>query len=189
MEIRSFLAFELPNAIKGEISRVSKDLRQSRINAKWVKIENIHLTVIFMGNISLNDMDSIKGEVNKSCMESGTFDVSLKGMGCFPGPKNPRVLWLGLDGDFEKMTIFRDKLQKSLLKFGIKQEKRPFRPHLTLGRFRKKVSDRSVLQDCIYSYNDLKSPAFSLKELILFKSELKTGGAVYTKLAIFPLKG
>ena len=95
---------------------------------------------------------------------------------------------LGLYGDIERMGSLRDGLQESLRPFGIKQEKRTFRPHLTLGRFRKVGRGLNHLEALFARHESLISPACPLNELILFKSDLKPIGAVYTKLTTFPLK-
>ncbi len=189
MEIRSFLAFELPWDIKNIVARVSGELRNSPLDVRWVKVDNIHLTVVFMGTIQMKDLKAIGDEVQKVCLKHGSFDVLLKGMGVFPNRRNPRILWLGLDGDLERMSYFRDALQKNLTSFGIKEEKRSFKPHLTLGRFRKSNKKGSQLDELQLNYKDLMSPVCSLKELILFKSDLKPAGAVYSKLESWPLLG
>lgn len=189
MKIRSFLAFELPSEIKKVVARVSEELRQSTLKARWVKVDNIHLTVVFMGNIETEDIPAIAQGVNEVCQTFGSFDLSIKGVGCFPNRSNPRVLWLGLDGDLEPMSDFRDALQGNLTGFGIKEEKRKFKPHLTLGRFRKPKKMDSNEEQLLSKYEDLSSPVCSLKELILFKSDLKPTGAVYTKMEAWPLTG
>jgi 2'-5' RNA ligase len=189
MEIRSFLAFELPSEIKNMVVRVSGELRKSALDVRWVKVDNIHLTVVFMGNKKTEDIEAIGDEAQKVCLKYGIFDISLKGMGFFPNSRNPRVLWLGLHGDLDRMSYFRDALQKHLKPFGIKEEKRRFKPHLTLGRFRKSKKMDSRLDDLVLKYKDLTSPSCPLKELILFKSDLKPGGAEYTKLETWPLTG
>jgi 2'-5' RNA ligase len=189
MKIRSFLAFELPLEIKNIVARVSGELRQSTLNAKWVKVDKIHLTVVFMGNIETGDIPAIGEGVQKVCQTYGPFDMSLKGIGCFPNRRNPRVLWLGLDGDLEKMSGFRDALQEYLTGFGIKEEKRKLKPHLTLARFRKPKKMDFKEDQLLSEYEDLSSSVGSLKELILFKSELKPAGAVYTKVEAWPLTG
>jgi 2'-5' RNA ligase len=189
MKIRSFLAFELPPEIKNMVARVSEELRQSTLSARWVKVDNIHLTVVFMGNIETEDIPAIAQGVKEVCEAFGPFDLSLKGVGCFPNRRNPRVLWLGLDGDLEPMSDFRDALQGHLTGFGIKEERRKFKPHLTLGRFRKPKKMDSKEDQLLSKYEDLSSSVCSLKELILFKSELKPTGAVYTKVEAWPLTG
>ena len=189
MKIRTFLAFELPLEIKNTVARVSGELRQSTLNATWVKVDNIHLTVIFMGNIETGDIPAIAQGVQEVCQTFGPFDLSLNGIGCFPNRRNPRVLWLGLDGDMEPMSDFRDALQEHLTGFAIKQEMRKFKPHLTLARFRKTKKMDSKEEQLLSRYEDLSSSVCSLKELILFKSDLKPTGAVYTKVEAWPLTG
>jgi len=187
MAIRSFLAFELPSDIKQKVALVSDELRRSRLNVKWVKAANIHLTVVFMGNISPDDVPVMAEEIRKGCLEYEPFDISLKGLGVFPGTKRPRVLWLGLETDRERLSSFMKALQERLEPFGIKEEKRGFRPHLTLGRFRRPERQGTLLDDLIPQYKGLEGPSGRLEELVMFESELKPQGAEYTKLQSWPL--
>lgn len=189
MEIRSFLAFELPADIKQAVLGVSEDLRRSPLEARWVKGENIHLTVVFLGNMRKDRLKALGEAVEEVCLAYGPFSIELKGMGCFPNLRNPRVLWLGLDGDLGRLSSFRDALQDRLGPFGIKEEKRPFRPHLTLGRFRGQTKREARPEEWISGYGDPDSPACTLKELVLFKSTLSPRGARYDKMASWPLAG
>lgn len=189
MVIRSFLAFELPSDIKKMVTHVSEDVRGSKLNVKWVKVDNIHLTVVFMGNISTEDVPAIREGIKKGCLGFDPFDISLKGLGVFPDTRRPRVLWLGLEGEIERMSSFKKDLQERLKTFGIKEEKRSFKPHLTLGRFRKPNRGDPILEGIISRYKDLESPVCPLEELVMFKSELKPEGAKYTRLESWTLKG
>ena len=189
MEIRSFLAFELPAGIREIVTRVAGEVRKWPLEVKWVRVENIHLTVVFMGNVKTEDLQSVKEAVQGVCLKSAPLQISLRGMGVFPHKRNPRVLWLGLDGDVERMSHFRDALQKKLRPLGVKEEKKRFKPHLTLGRFRRPNKLDLHLDEIIFKYKDLNSPTCRLSEFILFKSDLKPGGAVYTKMASWPLLG
>jgi 2'-5' RNA ligase len=87
------------------------------------------------------------------------------------------------------MTCFRDALQKHLKPFGIKREKRPFRPHLTIGRFRKGARPGTPLDELLSKYQELTSPVCALKGLTFFRSDLKPGGALYSELKTWPLVG
>ena len=189
MKIRSFLAFELPLEVETVVTRVSDELKQSSLDAKWVKPGNIHLTVVFMGNVETDEIPKIKEEVGKVCLMYGCFDISLKGLGCFPHTRKPRVVWVGLDGALERMSLFRDALQERLIPFGIEEERRGFKPHLTLGRFRKPRRTSSEELELFSRYGNVTSPVCSLMELVLFKSELKPDGARYTRLGAWPLSG
>ena len=137
MEIRSFLAFELPADVMSKMEKVSGQLKKTPLSVKWVNPKNIHLTVVFLGNIREDDLSEIEKSTGIVCSRYDSFEISLNGIGVFPNIRLPRVIWLGLDGDMERMSFFRDTLQKRLNPFGVKQEKRKFKPHLTLGRFRK----------------------------------------------------
>ena len=189
MEIRSFLAFELPPEIKETLSHISQEMRKTSLDVRWVKPGNIHLTMVFMGNVPVGHVEPIGEAAEKVCQLYGPFAISLKGAGVFSSRRNPRVLWTGMEGDLDRMSCFRDALQKHLKPFGIKQEKRPFRPHLTIGRFRKGAKPGTHLDDLLFKYQDLTSPVCTLKELALFKSDLKPGGAVYSELKAWPLIG
>lgn len=189
MEIRSFLAFERPPEIRTILDRVSGELRKSRLDVRWVKPENIHLTIVFLGNIRSEDVKAIESPLQKLCLTTGPFQISLKGTGCFPNSRKPRVLWIGLEGDLERMGGFRDSLQEVLKSFGVPKEDRAFRPHLTLGRFRSLERADRELEEILTRYQDLSGPVCLLNELILFKSELRPGGSFYTRLASWPLTG
>jgi 2'-5' RNA ligase len=189
MEIRSFLAFELPSEIKEIVSHAHQDMRKTPLDVRWVKPENIHLTIVFMGNIPNEHLQPIADAVGDVCREFGPFEVLLKGTGVFSSRRYPRVLWIGLAGDLERMSDFRDGLQSALLPFGIKQERRRFKPHLTLGRFRKATRPGFHLDEVLSKYRNLTSAVCAVHELILFKSDLKPSGAVYSKLNQWPLSG
>lgn len=189
MGIRSFLAFELPLQIRQVLAEVFEKAKRTSLDVRWVRPEGIHLTLVFMGDVREEDLSPIGDLVGEVCSRYGAFTVALKGMGCFPNPRNPRVLWLGTEGTLERMSRFRDEIQKGLIPFGIQEEKRDFRPHLTLARFRKPLRRAGDLESLLSEHKELTSPACSLNELVLFKSDLKPGGAVYTKMRSWKLAG
>jgi 2'-5' RNA ligase len=189
MEIRSFLAFDLPLEIKKIISHVSQEMKRSLRNVRWVRTENIHITMVFMGNIPAGDIESLGRFVGKVCKQYGTFNIALTGAGFFGGRRNPRVLWIGLTGDLERMSLLRDDLQAALRPYGINEEKRRFSPHLTLGRFRWKGGEKMQIEKILSQYKDLKGPVCALDELILFRSDLSPRGAFYTRLNAWTLDG
>ena len=189
MGIRSFLAFELPEDIRQIVTRVSGEVRKSSLEVRWVRPEFIHVTVVFLGDIQSEQVRPMGVPLNAVCANHEPFKIFLKPMGCFPNSRNPRVIWLGIGGDLERMSRFRDDLQQALSPFGIKEEERAFRPHLTLGRFKKAGKSPAELERLLSTYRDLSSPPCTLNELVLFRSDLKPGGAVYTKMSSWPLSG
>ena len=188
MGIRSFLAFELPPEIREQIRTVSTELQKTRMPVRWVKVDNIHLTIIFLGSVNEDAIDDIKEKVHIVVNKFSIFKTRLSGVGVFPNWRRPRVIWIGLNGEIEKLSRFRDDLQKELKALGLKEEKRPFSPHLTIGRFKGRLNQDDELKWILDRYYDISSDLHHLNELILFKSDLKPDGPVYTKMAVWPLR-
>jgi len=189
MAIRSFLAFELPEEIKRVVTEISGEARKLPIQVRWVKVSSIHLTVVFMGDVEEADLPGIQEVVGQVCHGYAPFSLAVNGMGIFGPVRNPRVLWIGLEGHVDRMARFRHALHAGLKPLGIREEKRPFRPHLTLGRFRKGPNPGTVIDRFLSRYQDLSSPECSLEKLVLFRSQLGPGGAIYHKLHSWPLTG
>jgi 2'-5' RNA ligase len=115
--------------------------------------------------------------------------MGLNGAGFFGTIKNPRVIWLGLKGDVDRMGALRNSLQKALGPFGIKEENRPFRPHITLGRFKQDAAGGEELRRIMDSYKNITSPMCVMSELVLYRSELRPSGPVYTVLRRYRFTG
>lgn len=189
MEIRSFLAFDLPDVLKEGVDSVHRDLHPLIRDVRWVAPGNVHLTVIFLGHVPQGDLDGIGSSAAAVCSRYGPFRMALEGLGTFGGRRRPRVLWIGLSGDLDRMGAFRDALQDSLQPFGIQRETRPFRPHLTVGRFRENARPGEALDRCLKERAQWATPLGVLDEVVLYRSDLKPGGAVYTRLGAWPLSG
>ena len=187
MGIRSFLAFELPFDIKEQIRTVSEELQRSTLPVRWVKVQNIHLTIVFLGSVDEELMNGIKEKVDGVMGDHAAIKIRLHTIGVFPHFRRPRVLWVGLNGETEKLALLRNALQAELKVLDFKPEKRPYRPHLTLGRFKGSAVNDEELKGILDRYHDITSDFHYLNELTLFKSDLKPGGPVYTKMAAWPL--
>jgi 2'-5' RNA ligase len=188
MGIRSFLAFELPVEIREQIRVISKELKKTALPVRWVKADNIHLTILFLGSVDENVIGDIEKKVNVVVKGFSAFKTKLNAVGAFPHWKRPRVIWVGLNGDIERLANLRDELQEELKDLGFMPEKRPFRPHLTLGRFKGPLDRNEDMKWICDKYRDINSDLYQLNELILYKSDLKPDGPVYTKMATWPLR-
>ncbi len=188
MGIRSFLAFELPLRIKEQVGEISKELQQSRLPVRWVKVENIHLTIVFLGSVTEETIAGVMLKAGPIAERFSAFQIRLNSVGAFPNWRRPRVLWIGLDGEIGGLSGLRDELQAALEEFGFKRENRPFRPHLTLGRFKGALNRVEELKWILDRFHDISSDDDYLKELVLFKSDLRPAGPIYTKMAVWPLR-
>ncbi|VBB42733.1 2'-5' RNA ligase [uncultured Desulfatiglans sp.] len=189
MEIRSFLAFDLPGVLREGFDEIHRGLVPAIRDVRWVAPGNVHLTVVFLGQVRQGDLDAIGSAAAVVCHAFSPFRIALEGLGTFGGSRRPRVLWIGLAGDIDRMGVFRDALQDELQPFGIQRETRPFRPHLTLGRFRENARPGEALDRCLKERAGWTTPPAVLDELVLYRSDLRPGGAVYTRLGAWPLSG
>ena len=179
--IRTFIALELPPSVISLLAKVQEDLKSKRLRAKWVRPENIHLTLKFIGNINPGDIDIIGGAMMDAVDDFAAIDLVAGGVGVFPGIKRPRVIWVGLGGQIQLLFAMQRVLEDNLAALGFKKEKRPFKGHLTLGRFRQAVNPNTIRQ-IMREYANLYSEEFTARRIILFKSDLRPTGAVYSPL-------
>jgi 2'-5' RNA ligase len=189
MGIRSFLAFELPKEIEEIVTRTSLEMRHYGLDVRWVRPANIHLTVVFLGDVEPDRFPAIGAALNPVCRGQRPFRLTLKGTGVFPNRRRPNVIWIGLAGDVEAMSDFRDALQDQLASFGIQKETRVFKPHLTLGRFRRGSAPGGELDRALSRFADLESPVCELKGMTLFSSDLKPDGPIYRRMKQWALEG
>lgn len=179
--IRTFIAFELPPAVISLLDKVQQDLERLKIRARWVRPENIHLTLKFLGDITPDHIDKIGAAMTAAAFEFSPVTLSVRGVGVFPGIKRPRVIWVGLGGDIRSLFAFQSRLEEKLAGAEFPKDKRPFKAHLTLGRIKQAANPASIRQ-MITNYAGLCSEEFTFNQVILFKSDLKPSGAVYSNL-------
>ena len=181
-EIRSFIAFELPEEIRRSIAALADRLRSFHLKARWVRPESIHLTLKFLGCIDPAKLEPVIHAMQDAVKGVAPFALSAKGIGLFPGINRPRVIWIGLSGRKEVLDQIQCVLQDRLSSIGYKKEDRQFHGHLTLGRFREQVNPME-LSKALEALGSFESPPFVLDRITLFQSELKPSGAVYTTLS------
>lgn len=189
---RAFLAILLPDAIKKAIyAQFSSKLKKLPLDVKWVEEENYHLTLKFFGYLSAKEIQKIHNIMNQLTPQIEQFTLSCEGLGVFPDLSNPRVIWLGLSGELEKLKTVHAKIERELSAAGFPVEEREFQPHLTIGRFR---SD-SNLELFIEFFDKAKEIPFSpqfrdieVQEIHLMKSVLTPSGPRYSSLKAYPLR-
>jgi 2'-5' RNA ligase len=179
--VRAFIAIPLPKEVIERIRELGEQLKKDRLPIRWVKPENIHLTMKFLGDIPESSVLKILREMKKISNNFSSLNLFAKGIGVFPGVKRPRVLWVGVRGDLEKLAQILTDLEQNLEKIGFPRETRPFKSHLTIGRMKRRV-DPVKLAETMKSGSDFSSPHFRVKEIVLFQSKLKPSGAQYTRL-------
>ena len=186
--IRSFLAIELPRTILRKIEEVQGDLKSSHADVRWVSPEKIHLTLKFFGSIDESKIEPIIKSIDGPIQVTSPFSLKIRGMGAFPHFKNPRVIWVGMVDEKEVLTSFQKELEKELKKIGFESEERPFHPHLTFGRMKSNRGKENLVPR-IERHQDDELGNFQVERLVLFKSDLRPSGPIYTALREMKLGG
>jgi 2'-5' RNA ligase len=184
--LRSFIAFELPEDVLSALRRLQQGLKNHDFAVRWVRPEGIHLTLKFLGDIEPAQIDEIAGRMTAAARGYGCMSLSAKGIGVFPHLRRPRVLWVGLAGAVQRLSDLQRRIDVGLAEVGFKREKRSFKGHLTIGRFKARVDSRQVAH-ALEAFADFETQPFSADRIILFRSELKPTGAVYSILKHIPL--
>ena len=151
------------------------------LRARWVRPENIHLTLKFLGNINPADIDNIGGAMVDAVGNFETFNLVAGGLGVFPGINRPRVIWVGLKGQIQVLFAMQRLLEDNLATLGYKKEKRPFKGHLTVGRFKQSVNP-NMIRRVLQKFGNIAVEEFTVRRVIFYKSDLKSTGAVYSQL-------
>jgi RNA 2',3'-cyclic 3'-phosphodiesterase len=189
--IRSFIAVELPEAVKTGLQQLQTQLTLPRYSfVKCVSPEGIHLTLKFLGNISAQKVTEITRVMEQASQGVNPFQLQLTEVGAFPNMRRPRVVWVGIKGDVDKLVDWQQRLDNGLVPLGFAKEARPFTPHLTLARLRENCSAGDTLQfgEMLTSSHVDVDYKFTVASLNLMRSQLFPTGAVYSSLAEVKLK-
>jgi 2'-5' RNA ligase len=179
--IRSFIALDLPTNVHQALAGLQQELQRVGAPVSWVKPDRIHLTLKFLGDISLELVADIQAILQTIATGTAPFRLQPLGCGAFPALKQMRVVWVGLQGDSEPLLALQQAIEQALAPLGFAVEDRPFRAHLTLGRVRGR-SHLYQLQQALLERQNFQAEAFDVADAVLYKSELRPDGARYTPL-------
>lgn len=180
MKIRTFIALEIADAIKEQLTHVQNQLMNKGAELKWLKKENIHLTLRFLGEIDEKIHNKIFDLMNHVAENVSSLNLSLAELGMFPNENRPNIIWVGLGGEVEEVRQLSERCDYYLATAGFEKRKNNFNPHLTIGRIKKITNKKQFISEV----NDIKvsQTAFIVNKLHVVKSELMPAGAVYTNL-------
>ncbi len=181
---RIFIAVKISDSAVLLARSFQDSLKTSGVKAKWVRAENMHITLKFLGNVKTDLLPSIGETLSAVCACHDAATLCLKGMGVFPGIRKARVVWAGFEGETDRLYHMQKHMEDELGRIGFPVDKRKFRFHLTLARIKHRVDSRQLLSG-IEKFKDTRSDLFSVDRLILYESDLKPSGPIYRPLDEF----
>ena len=183
--IRTFLSIPVPDQVKLKKNMLYSTLEDTPAKIAWVKSNNLHLTIKFIGYTPESFINKIIEVIKPITYNHKPFSMVIENTGCFPIPDRPRVLWMGVTGNLSPLLLLVSQIEEGLLQLGFPKERIEFKPHITLARIKypqKYTPDIDLFLNSSYDPID-----FSLDRVQFFSSELLPSGAVYTLLQSFPL--
>ena len=188
---RTFVAVPLPSETLGALRALSDKMpRVARDSVRWIDADGIHLTLRFLGGIEPDRVPQISESLLGAAAQSGRFALRLGGLGAFPSLDRPRVFWVGLDGELDRLKRLHARVEGALSRVGVEPEARDFEPHLTVGRMRNGIAQH-LARRAGYAFARAKLPMpaleFTVASITLFRSHLSDTGARYEALSEAPL--
>ena len=191
--IRSFIAIPVPSAGIRALEDAVKKLDSTDIggSVRWVRPEGIHLTLKFMGDIQAEMAERILVALPPAAAQFPPFELSISGLGVFPNPRRPRVLWAGVHGDLEILAALQLAVDDAVGKLGLPKEQRSFNPHLTLGRVRRDVPEGQLrkIGEIVTDGQFPGTPPWTADTVNLMRTELGPGGSKHYLVGSVPIGG
>lgn len=183
--IRTFVGVRVDPEMVRRISEVQSQLKRSLKGVRWVGEENLHFTLKFLGPVQEEKVGPIINSLEQALHTVPSFSIVGKGIGVFPDIRRARVLWVGLEGKgLEPLAM---EVEKALEPMGFPAEKRPYKPHLTIGRWRYFGGPPEILRQGIERWKEYDFGESLIEEVVFFQSILKPEGAVYSPLKVMLL--
>ena len=186
-EWRVFCAVELPAEVRARLEDHVRRLREKVPDAaaSWSRVENIHLTLKFFGNVEVKRIEKVSAAAERAVKEFSTFQIGVGGTGVFPRASRPQVLWIGVTDPSGQLTALQKKFENECAAEGFPKEDRAYKPHLTIARLRKpEVS----LADA-HLKMQFEPIQVAIKDLVVFRSELSPKGSKYTVIFTADFRG
>jgi 2'-5' RNA ligase len=191
MNLRSFIAVEIPAEIQRTILRDTASLQKILVKplVRWVEAQNLHLTLKFLGDVSPEALEQLNGALKVGLIDQRSFNMSVAGLGVFPNPQRPRIIWVGLEAP-SALSALQHSVEAIATRMGYLPEEHPFSPHLTLGRVGQSVTqaDRMKISAAIQTMSVGNLGMVHVEAVCIFKSDLRPEGSVYTPLYTLPLR-
>jgi 2'-5' RNA ligase len=183
--IRAFIAIDLSSDIQRRLDEVVHNYKNQlpNIPIRWVAASNIHLTLKFLGDVSVSNLNMLTDLIQTEISSHHQFDISIGGAGAFPNNRQPRIIWIGVEAP-QELAAIQNGIEATTGRLGYTREERPFSPHLTLGRVSRNASSQDLKS--ITKALDTTRVGFlgvtCVEKVHLYRSDLQSTGAVYKQI-------
>ncbi len=179
--VRSFIAVDIPDALKHSIGDFLISLGKEIADIKWIEPTNLHFTLRFLGNVEPERLKALGLKLSEALRMQENFSIRLSKIGAFPDLKNPKVLWIGVAKGVESLSNLASKVEDEVCSSGFGKSEKPFSAHLTIGRVKEAFKLRNFFERpdiCGFQYID----AMVVDHVTVYKSTLTSRGSVYEAL-------
>jgi RNA 2',3'-cyclic 3'-phosphodiesterase len=181
--IRTFIAIDVDKPVHNRLIELQETLADSGTDVKWVEESNLHLTLLFLGEVEDKQLHQVCRTVADVSAQHAPFALSLEKVGCFPNLRRPRILWAGVGEGLQELVKLHDDLEEPLLDMGCyRREERDYTPHLTLGRI-KGDNVTAKLNELILKNQEWSGGQSTIREVLVMSSKLRGDGPEYTVMA------
>src|SRR5262245_15031106 len=180
--LRTFIALDLGKTVRDKAVTLQESLARAGSEVKWVEPENLHVTLLFLGEVDDRDVPAVCKAVGECCQQQAPFTMSVENVGAFPNLRRPRTVWIGVGTGTQEAVALHDALEETLLDLGCyRREDRQFTPHVTLGRVRRDDSGpQDTLTALLAKKSDWQAGEVRVREVLVMSSELTPQGPVYS---------
>ena len=184
---RIFIAINLPPELKNKLIKLQEEISQYLPNIRWIKPENLHLTLVFLGEIDDQKTQKVCQITKEAVEEIRSFSLNIKGLGAFPEPRRMKIIWTGALGD-SMLKLLNQVLYRKLTSAGFVLDDRAFTPHLTIGRTKDQKPNKEAVFFVLNKFKDMEFGQVEIQSIDMMESQLKNGGPIYKVVEEIKLK-
>jgi RNA 2',3'-cyclic 3'-phosphodiesterase len=181
--IRTFIAVDVDKTLRERMIALQDRLAASGVEVKWVEPDNLHFTLLFLGEVDERDLIDVCRAATQACKGLAPFYCDLEGVGCFPNERRPRIVWVGVGSGATEFGQLHDALEKPLLELGCyRREERLYTPHITLGRVKHEGENEALVKN-LQKLKKWQGGQMQVREVLVMSSQLTSKGPVYAVMS------
>ena len=182
-QIRTFIAVDVSNEIRNAAAKTIYRLSSDSVDFNWLEKENLHITLNFLGDVEEAEVPAVCSLVSETVSDFDSFELAVRGLGCFPKPEKPRVMWMGIEFGGEELIALNGKLSEALETMRFPRDRHDYRPHLTLGRIRRGGRWSPALTAAVEKGGNVPGGSMMVDQVTVYSSFLDRSGPTYTAMS------